>query len=417
MEIKKHKQLDEVRTPLKYKRLIIGLIFLTIIAFLLLFRSQPPSLDRILNQSDSEIDIAKASLVVAKEIFPDINIGNYLSQLNRMADEIRLLMLKDGGDVNDPEYRIRAINTYLFYIQKISYDLSDFFGRRPENCFLNGILDTRKGACFTMPLLYLCLAQRLKIPIYGVNVPQHFILRYDDGKYRSNIEVTCTGAMAPDDVYIEDFQILTGELKSGVFLRNLSNKQVISNMIEARGNYYTRIKDYDKAIRDLEKAVELNPTNVEVFRSLSKMYRYQKRDEQARKRCLIKCKELGYNFDRKTNEEDLIYINHIIKTAKLQGIDTAELETLRDKESARQRELVKQEELARQNGMELFDPEKERLAIIKANEITRENDPGRKMYEEWYKKYQEQQKAMKENPMPPQPHPQDTICPKCGKRH
>lgn len=417
MEIKKHKQPDKVRTPLKYKCLIIGLIFLTIIAFLVLFQSQPFSLDKILNQPDSEIDIAQAALVVAQEVFPNIDIDLYLRRIDQMVYEIRLLMLKGGGDANDPEYRVRAINTYLFYIQKISYDNADFFGRNSSNCFLNGIMDTKKGACFTMPLLYLCLAQRLKMPIYGVNVPQHFILRYDDGNYRSNIEVTCTGAMAPDDVYIEDFQILTGELKSGVFLRNLSNKQVISNMIEARGNYYTRIKDYDKAIRDLEKAVELNPTNVEVFRSLSKMYRYQKKDEQARKRCMIKCKELGYNFDRKTNEEDLIYINHMIKTAKLQGVDTAELETLRDKESARQQELAKQEELARQNGMELFDPEKERLAIMKANEITRENDPGRKMHEEWYKKYQEQQKAMRENSMPSQPYPQDTICPQCGKRH
>ncbi|MBI4712803.1 MAG: hypothetical protein HY762_05835 [Planctomycetes bacterium] len=202
---------------------VIAVIILYVPLYFLVTTTHLPPPDKPVHQPDDQIDLTRAALVIAKEVFPDINIDSYIHRIDLMVHEIKLLMLRCGGDVNDPEYRIRCINTYLFRTSKISYDHADFFGRTPSNCFLNGIMDTGKGACFTMPLLYLCLAQRLDFPIYGVNVPQHFILRYDDGNYRSNIEVTGQGGMTPDEGYIEDFKILTAELTAGVFMKNLSN--------------------------------------------------------------------------------------------------------------------------------------------------------------------------------------------------
>ncbi|MBI4712804.1 MAG: tetratricopeptide repeat protein [Planctomycetes bacterium] len=198
-------------------------------------------------------------------------------------------------------------------------------------------------------------------------------------------------------------------------------------MIEARGNYYTRIKDYDKALRDLEKVVELNPTNVEAWSNLAKMYRHQKNDVASWNRCRAKRKELGYNFDRKANEEDLIYINHMIKTARLKGIDTTELEALRDKESTRQKESSEQDKLARQNEIELFDHEKEHQELMKANAANRK--AMTKDQDQWRTKWEEQQKQMLADPTPRPgavvpagrgvipPDPNGPICPKCGKRH
>ena len=48
----------------------------------------------------------------------------------------------------------------------------------PENSYLNTLLQTKKGSSLTLGMLYLILARQLELPIYGVNLPQHFILAY-----------------------------------------------------------------------------------------------------------------------------------------------------------------------------------------------------------------------------------------------
>ncbi|MCK5578761.1 MAG: tetratricopeptide repeat protein [Planctomycetes bacterium] len=379
------------KNKLSYKQFIILTIFL--VAITIPFFSMPRSskLDEILSRLDRETDIARTALVVAKEVFPEINVDSYLAELDIMAREARVLMFQGGGNMNDPEYQIRGLNTYFFYYKKYEYDHEDFFGRKATNCFLSGIMDTKKGACFTMPLLYLCLADRLGIPIHGVNIPHHFILRYDDGSYRSNIEITCEGAMAPDYVYVEDFKILEKELQAGVFLKNLSKKQIISNIYEARGSYYERSKNYDKAIRDFEKTVELNPTNSEAWHNLAILYWNHKKDKEARDRCRAKYKELGLNFARKGETQDLEYIESFIRIAKREGKDTAELEALRDKELVRQNKLARRKE-----EMMWLDAERQRQELMRSNAM--HGNKTKKVYQDWRKKYEERQKANRPGP-------------------
>jgi regulator of sirC expression with transglutaminase-like and TPR domain len=288
-----------------------------------------------------EYIIAETALEVAKEVFPNMNSQQYHAKLDQMAEELRFQI----GTSDDPDFIIRTINTYLFLDEGYCYDNSDFFGRKAKNCFLNGILDTKKGACFTMPLLYLCLAERLGLPIYGVNAPQHFFLRWNDENYRSNIEATGGGGEVPDEQYIRDFHITEGELINGCFMSNMATEQVIGNIYEARGSYYMRKGQTEKAIRDYRKTVELNPKNVEIWSNLSKTYKQQDKTKLAEE-CREKCRQLGYNFNRSTNEQDLAYIDHFIATAKQQGLDTSKVETLREKARWKRFRQQRQQELA-----------------------------------------------------------------------
>ncbi|MBI4834342.1 MAG: tetratricopeptide repeat protein [Planctomycetes bacterium] len=337
------KQPNPSAKPKRFLRVTFGILFIIILITALIFFAFPASaqseLDKMLAGPDNEIDLARAALLVAQEVYPNIDIDSYIKRIDGMADKVRYIIMAGRGNAFDPDYRIRAINTLFFYEEKYEYDTADFFGRQVSNCFLNGIMDTKKGACFTMPLLYLCLTDRLGFPIYGVNIPDHFTIRYDDGKYRTNIETTCKGGVAGDDAYIDICYITDKEIKSGAFLRNLSKKEVVSNMIESRGNYYLRAEDYERAIRDLEKVVKINPTNAEAFLNLSNIYKNHKKDLKISDQYFAKAQSLGYNFGRRKTDYDLKYIESVIQIAKEQGIDTKEIEAARDKEAKRLAEL------------------------------------------------------------------------------
>ncbi len=149
-------------------------------------RPLPPiELEYLARLPNSDINIGTLALILASEIFPNLDIPLYNAQLDAMVEEIRRLT----GNSTDPDYRIRVMNTYLYLDQQFHYDKEDMYGHRLTNRYLNGILDTGAGSCTTMPLLYLAIAQRLDYPVYPVAAPQHLFLRYVDPTLKEqNIE-------------------------------------------------------------------------------------------------------------------------------------------------------------------------------------------------------------------------------------
>src|SRR5262245_26447282 len=120
-------------------------------------------------------------------------------KLDDLADKVRYL----ARGTRDPETRIRAMNTVLFRRAGFRYDHAGFSeGGRKEHYYLNGILDTKLGTCFSMPLLYVAVGQRLGYPIYPVTAPDHNFVRYADPFFaRQNIEVTSGGKYFTDQSY------------------------------------------------------------------------------------------------------------------------------------------------------------------------------------------------------------------------
>jgi regulator of sirC expression with transglutaminase-like and TPR domain len=106
---------------------------------------------------EDQIDIGIAALTFAKEIYPEIDIAAYSRRIDALADQVRRL----ANGTTDPERRIRVMNTVFFRMEGFHYDRDPFSRVKLEYYFLNGILDTKQGICYTMPLLYVAVAQQL----------------------------------------------------------------------------------------------------------------------------------------------------------------------------------------------------------------------------------------------------------------
>ncbi|MGH8458127.1 MAG: transglutaminase family protein, partial [Nevskiales bacterium] len=111
----------------------------------------PRDIQKQLNLPEQQLDIGIAALTFAKAIYPDLDIAAYSSRIDLLADRVRQL----AGGSQDPEQRIRALNTVIYLHEGIRYDHSPDARSRQEYYFLNGILDTKRGICYTMPLLYM----------------------------------------------------------------------------------------------------------------------------------------------------------------------------------------------------------------------------------------------------------------------
>jgi tetratricopeptide (TPR) repeat protein len=201
------------------------------------------------------LDIAETSLLIAKEEYSEIKIRDYVECVDWYARMIKARIME--GD--EPETIVNTINEFLFDELGFTYVQTGNL----EDLYLNKVIDERKGNCIGLSILYLSIAERLKLPLFGVNVPEHIFVRYDDGEQRINIEMGHRGMSLADTFYvthsIERFD--KKSVEDGCFLMNLNKKEVISNVFLNRSKIRREGGNHRGALDDCNKAILLNSRN------------------------------------------------------------------------------------------------------------------------------------------------------------
>jgi tetratricopeptide (TPR) repeat protein len=232
------------------------------------------SLEQVLRLAPDEVDLATAVLIVSEQWSENVQGRRYVSMIDDMAYEIRERLKAARVRAN---YRaIPIINKYLF--EELKFEPVKE-ASKPEELFLHSVLDNRRGYCLSLSVLYLSLAERLGIPLYGVVVPGHFFVRYDDGRVRFNIETTSKGGSASDEHYIEKFTV--PRVRGGIYMRNLNKMQTLGCFFNNLGNSYVDVGNIEQAQVALERAVEINPSLAESRTNLGNIYLKKERIEDA----------------------------------------------------------------------------------------------------------------------------------------
>ncbi|GEM_PF-3381772 len=226
----------------------------------LLFRPAVHTFEAFLNLPEEKMDPALGALLFSAEDFPGLPVEPFLRYLDDLARTVRARARAPKG----VEW-IDAINQLLYFDLGFAYDAEDPTGVRPENLHLHKVIQRKKGYCVTLAVLYLGLARRLDLPVYGVRIPSHFILRYDDGKRRRNIETTDYGIAHPDRYYVRKYRIADACLREGIYLKNLSTRQMFADLLNNRGTLRGLEGNWRKSLRALNRGVRIDPRSPFLF--------------------------------------------------------------------------------------------------------------------------------------------------------
>lgn len=233
------------------------------------------SLEQVLRLQDDQIDLATAALI-ASEYWSDMVAGRrYLEQLDAMALEVLDRLRRQRIPLN---FRaIPVINQYLF--EELGFT-TIAHANDPDDLFLHSVLDRRQGYCLSLSVLYLAIAERMGLDLYGVVVPGHFFVRYDSNRIRHNIETTSNGASPPDEHYVAKFNVPDNN-RNSIYMRNLNKRQTLGCFFNNLGNVYSDIGDLDTAMLALERAVLINPSLSESRANLGNVYLQKGRVSEA----------------------------------------------------------------------------------------------------------------------------------------
>ena len=168
-------------------------------------------------------DLLKGYIIVSKYNYPDMDTKSIEKKINTIIQDV---WLEINDELTGLE-KVRVINHILFDVHKLRGNKKNFYS--PDNFFINNVLDTKLGNPLSLGLIYLIVCQSLKIPIYGINLPNHFTLAYVDGNtIKKNKE------MHQSDVlfYLNPFN------KGAVFTKNEIDLFLKQMQIEQIDDYY-----------------------------------------------------------------------------------------------------------------------------------------------------------------------------------
>jgi regulator of sirC expression with transglutaminase-like and TPR domain len=123
--------------------------------------------------SDGDIDLERSLFAVAYLGYPEIDVEPYEQQLDLMASEIAGRMRPEAGAIEN----VREMNAYL--VEELGFHgcrQDNFYD--PDNSFINRVIERRIGIPITLSAVYLLIARRIRMPLYGVSFPAHFLVKY-----------------------------------------------------------------------------------------------------------------------------------------------------------------------------------------------------------------------------------------------
>jgi regulator of sirC expression with transglutaminase-like and TPR domain len=126
---------------------------------------------RELLQGPGAFDIVEASLLVAAEEYPDLEVEREAARIPVLGREAA----RRVQGLTNPFARLDALRSFLFDDlgfrgNTVSYD-------DPRNCYLNEVLIRRTGIPLTLSIVFVEVARRAGFDAVGIGLPGHFVVK------------------------------------------------------------------------------------------------------------------------------------------------------------------------------------------------------------------------------------------------
>jgi len=138
---------------------------------------------------DEELDLETGAFLIARFAYPDLDAAPYVRKLDAMAGDVQERL----GQKASGEETVKTINRYLFVEQGFIGNTSQYYDT--GNSYLNKVLERKIGIPISLSAVYLLVAKRLDLPVFGVGMPGHFLVKYETSRYRVFVDAFNGGSL------------------------------------------------------------------------------------------------------------------------------------------------------------------------------------------------------------------------------
>ncbi len=197
--------------------------------------------ERLLDwKKNDQDDLLKGLWVLATYQYPDLD----LDDLRLEMDQLFFNTWREFREDMNPYDQINILNAVIFEGFKFRANTKNFHS--PANSMINAVLESKKGNPITLCAVYMLLAQRLKLPIYGVNLPSLFILTYKKDQTQFYINVFNKGLIfLKEDIdnYLDNLQLQ----REAIFYEPCSHLDMLLRILRNLTVSFDKLGDYHKS--------------------------------------------------------------------------------------------------------------------------------------------------------------------------
>jgi len=190
-------------------------------------------------------DLMEGLWLICTYQYPDLEFSTIKNAMEQIYYEVWLEMKPDMM----PMEQVRVLNSVLFTKLKFSSNTKNFHS--PANSMISQVLESKKGNPISLCVIYMMVAQKLKLPIYGVNLPSLFILTYKNDQSQFYINAFNKGLIfTKEDIdnYLHQLNLAPID----VFYQPCSNIDIVARVLRNLINSFEKLSETDR-VEDVKK--------------------------------------------------------------------------------------------------------------------------------------------------------------------
>jgi regulator of sirC expression with transglutaminase-like and TPR domain len=231
-----------------------------------------PQLERFAEVvSREQFNLAEASLLLAQDAYPEIDVTGYLQRLDEIAAAIKKRLADDAF----AEQKVRALNYYLFNELHYSGNIDDYYD--PRNSYLNEVMERRTGIPITLSIVYLEIGKRIGLSLKGVSFPGHFLVKLTLKRGQLVLDPFTGGeAQSESDLRQRLAQVLPSGRAEGAkldeYLETATPRQIIARVLRNLKNIYMQTNKPERALAVMHRMLLVVPESAEELRDRGLLY-------------------------------------------------------------------------------------------------------------------------------------------------
>lgn len=123
-------------------------------------------------KNNTEQNLIDGAIILSNFHYPELNELEIHQQVKKIKQDVWLELNEEFTALE----KIHILNHVFFKIYNFKGNKTNL--SQPKNSLLKDLLENKQGNSVILSILYMEIAQSLDLPVYGVNLPENFILAY-----------------------------------------------------------------------------------------------------------------------------------------------------------------------------------------------------------------------------------------------
>jgi regulator of sirC expression with transglutaminase-like and TPR domain len=213
---------------------------------------------------DAHFPLLEAAASLAQDEYPELDVQQVLGDVDQLAARLKRRVPEDAA----PIQRLRVLVQFFYQDMGFGGNVNDYYDT--DNSFLNAVLRTRRGIPISLAVLWLELAQGLRLDACGVGFPGHFMVKVGLPQGQVIMDPFTGQSLSREDLLerLEPYQRARGlmgddEVPLGLYLQPCPPRDMVARMLRNLKEIHRASQDWPRLLAVQERLVRLLPDSAD----------------------------------------------------------------------------------------------------------------------------------------------------------